>query len=616
MLRGSTHCTGSGLKWLVPVGPVHLLALSKRTLKENSKPSGGRVKTYGRKPSKKHNMNSPTTNIGTTPEASEPQGSLVVGGAGVKAGSNGAGPLLSSPDDRNKQGSGVSRLASDLCKISTSETVVPQGTQNVATSDSTSTGVGLAGPSARRKVDLATLTEDEALVMLQGHINCMVEFADQTRNVHRELKDKLRNTGQLFARFLMLRRAAAEGGRVKEVRIAETQTSPSAVTVKSDASTSTTSTSPANPPSPPLLPKLAQGREEDGQKPGEKQKKQQQKQQKQQQQKQPHQQQQQPQQQQPQPQQKARRQPQQQQKSQPQQQPQPQLQQQQQQQRPQRKKRKRRRRAEKCQLQVSPPQQVRPSTDPLQPAAQSWSQVVRRGKVKAPGQTTPPAAPKITATAAKIALLQRRIPKTAAITIDRPPEGGSLAAVMKKIASSINLRVLGITVRTTRKTRAGGILLEVDGEEKASLLADKVRAVVGDTARVRRPELRTPILLLGIPEWSDATDVANGLKQAGVPAATVAGGNVTVRKNGGSRGDLVARFDLPYADAIALAKAGPVMVGWTRCRVRLLEKSQPTCFRCQGKGHLAAECRGEAKARSCHRCGVAGHIARDCKQHQ
>ena len=188
--------------------------------------------------------------------------------------------------------------------------------------------------------------------------------------------------------------------------------------------------------------------------------------------------------------------------------------------------------------------------------------------------------------------------------------------MMKRVAGSIDLPALGITVRTTRKTRTGGILLEVDGEDKATLLAEKVRAVVGDSARVRRPELRTPILLLGIPEWSDAADVATGLQHAGVPAAAFTSGHITVRKNDGGRGDLVARFDLPYRDAITLAKAGPVMVGWTRCRVRLLEKSQPTCFRCQEKGHLAAECRGEARARCCHRCGVAGHLAKDCTKHQ
>lgn len=48
-------------------------------------------------------------NIVTTPGASEPQGSALVGGTGVKAGSNVVGPLRSSPNDH--EGTGVASLA-------------------------------------------------------------------------------------------------------------------------------------------------------------------------------------------------------------------------------------------------------------------------------------------------------------------------------------------------------------------------------------------------------------------------------------------------------------------------------------------------------------------------
>lgn len=64
-------------------------------------------------------------------------------------------------------------------------------------------------------------------------------------------------------------------------------------------------------------------------------------------------------------------------------------------------------------------------------------------------------------TAEKIALLRRRVPKIAAVMIDRPIDGGSLATLMKKVAGAINLKSLGVNILTTRKTRTGGILLEV-----------------------------------------------------------------------------------------------------------------------------------------------------------
>jgi len=194
--------------------------------------------------------------------------------------------------------------------------------------------------------------------------------------------------------------------------------------------------------------------------------------------------------------------------------------------------------------------------------------------------------------------------------IDRPGDGGSLATVMKKVAEEINLQSLGINVLTTRKTRTGGILLEVDGADKAELLAEKIRAVAGDSARVRLPVLRTPVLLLGIPEWVEAGEVADALARSGTP--DVVADDIKIWRNAGGRAELVATLSLPLKNAISLAESKAVFVGWTKCRVKLLEKSKPTCYACQQKGHLATECRNEAKARRCHRCQGEDHLVRDC----
>ncbi|KAL4131252.1 hypothetical protein QTP88_008590 [Uroleucon formosanum] len=234
---------------------------------------------------------------------------------------------------------------------------------------------------------------------------------------------------------------------------------------------------------------------------------------------------------------------------------------------------------------------------------QTWSEVVRKRKPPKPAQQPRSATD-------QVAVLRKRVPRSMAVTIDRPAEGGSLASVMKKVSGSINLQSLGVKVLTTRKTRTGGILLEVEGNEKATLLAGKIREVVGDAARVRLPEPRTVVLLLGIPEWADAENVAAGVMQAGVTGVTPE--SVTIRKNSGGRGEFVASLHLPLKDAITLAEKKAVIVEWTKCRVKLLANNQPTCFRCQGKGHLAAECRNEAKPRRCHRCKRDDHLVKDC----
>jgi len=84
-----------------------------------------------------------------------------------------------------------------------------------------------------------------------------------------------------------------------------------------------------------------------------------------------------------------------------------------------------------------------------------------------------------------------------------------------------------------------------------TLLSEKVRAVVEDLARVRLPDLRTPVLLLGVPKWSEVADITSGLKQMGVSTQE---DNISVRKNASERGDFVARVNLPYRDAIKLTE--------------------------------------------------------------
>jgi len=195
-----------------------------------------------------------------------------------------------------------------------------------------------------------------------------------------------------------------------------------------------------------------------------------------------------------------------------------------------------------------------------------------------------------------------------------PGDGGSLAALMKKVAGAINLQSLGIKVYTTRKTRTGGILLEVEGADKADLLAEKIRAVFGDSARVRLPVPRTSVLLLGIPEWAEAEEVVDVLARTGI--SDVVADDVKIWRNSGGRAEFVASMSLPLKNAITLAESKAVVVGWTKCRVKLLDKRQPICYRCQQKGHLAAECQNEVKARRCHRCQGEDHFVSVCTQRQ
>jgi len=215
-----------------------------------------------------------------------------------------------------------------------------------------------------------------------------------------------------------------------------------------------------------------------------------------------------------------------------------------------------------------------------------------------------------------VALLKKRVARTSAVTIDRPSDDTTLSSIMKKVTAQAKSTAIGAVILNTRKTKAGGILLEVDAPESACTLAEKLKEIVGDAARVRVPQRKTPVLLLNVPDWVDEEEVKGSLIQAGVaPQELVRGdrNSITLRTNTGGRGARVARLDVSYPAALTLAGAGHVTIGLTRCKVKLLERSQITCFRCQDRGHIAAECKGPDRPRRCYRCHTEGHLASACK---
>ncbi|XP_060851691.1 uncharacterized protein LOC132930053 [Rhopalosiphum padi] len=502
-------------------------------------------------------MSSTTTNIATSPGGSDIlQETTPLGEQGSSVGSRDNSKTAGVPSQA-LVGTHVSAMRCDTTALETGKKM-----------DSTERTGTESEREHRRTIDIAVLNESELLTMIKGYVNSMNDFAKRTRNVHKELKDTLANTGLVLNQYLKIKSSTSTGKKVNDsstqtedipIDNAQSETIQSKKTSSREATRRECKDAATNTASPQAVP--------------EKQRKQQQQQQKQ-----------------------------------------------QQQQQQQRRKGKKRQRLQQSQQQESP-QQLQQEMQKQQPQKQqpqqqqhqqrqpqkqqTWSEVVRKTRPPKPARQP-------RSNADQVALLRKRTPRSMAVTIDRPAEGGSLASVMKKVSGSINLQSLGVKVLTTRKTRAGGILLEVEGNEKATLLAGKIRDVVGDAARVRLPETRTPVLLLGVPEWAEAEDVVAGVTQAGVTGVTSE--NLIIRKNSGGRGEFVASLHLPLKDAITLAEKNAVSVGWTRCRVKLLTNNQPTCFRCQGKGHLAAECRGEAKPRRCHRCRKDDHLVKDCTQ--
>lgn len=204
-----------------------------------------------------------------------------------------------------------------------------------------------------------------------------------------------------------------------------------------------------------------------------------------------------------------------------------------------------------------------------------------------------------------IRLVKRRTPKTEAIMIDQLAEGETYASVMKSV-TSIDLNPLGVTVKGAKCSKAGGIIIEVDGKEDADRLADGIREAIGAAAAVRRPTRSTPILIRDVPNWIEEAEVVSHL----VCFDSCFGDcQIRISDNQGAR---TAFCRIPMKVGSKVADAGRIRIGWAMCRVKLLEKKESVCYKCQGTGHIAAACNSETKPKACFKCKSLEHLAKEC----
>lgn len=203
-------------------------------------------------------------------------------------------------------------------------------------------------------------------------------------------------------------------------------------------------------------------------------------------------------------------------------------------------------------------------------------------------------------------LVRSRVPKGAAVTISKPAEGVSYADIMRKVSAEVKVKDLDVEPEA-RVTKSGSILLKVKDEQEAERLMDALNSAVGQMASVRKSCRTTPILILDLAEWHSPQDVSEAIAAA-VPE--LAGAKVAIRVNPG--GGRVGRLDAPLPEAVRLAEIGKLGVGWSRCRVKLLEPKEQTCYPCRRRGHIAASCSADEVKKRCFRCNSVEHLASAC----
>ncbi|EFN87666.1 Cellular nucleic acid-binding protein, partial [Harpegnathos saltator] len=210
---------------------------------------------------------------------------------------------------------------------------------------------------------------------------------------------------------------------------------------------------------------------------------------------------------------------------------------------------------------------------------------------------------------------KKRVPNTAAVTITA--EKGQYKDLLAEAKRRIDLEGIGIEKIKTRVGATGALVFEIPGEERnkqADLLADKLKEVLTDRARVSRPQKMGELRLKGLEISTSEKEVVEAVaKVGGCQAREVKTGNIRVAYN--NYRTIWVQCPLAAAKRVAEAGAetGNIKIGWTLTKAELLQARALQCYKCLEKGHVQVNCKSSNDRReNCYRCGEYGHLAREC----
>ncbi|EFN90171.1 Gag-Pol polyprotein, partial [Harpegnathos saltator] len=207
---------------------------------------------------------------------------------------------------------------------------------------------------------------------------------------------------------------------------------------------------------------------------------------------------------------------------------------------------------------------------------------------------------------------KRKVPNTAAVTITAGKD--QYKELLTEAKQKIDLTGIGIGKIKTRIGATGALVLEIPGEKRgkqADVLAEKLRKVFTDRAKVSRPQKMGELRI-------KRQEISTSEKEAAEGIAKVGGCEITDIKTGKIR---VARnnyrtlwVQYPFLAAKRVADKETIKIGWTQVKVELLQGRPLQCYKCLERGHVQQNCTSNKDRKdNCYRCGEPGHLARDCE---
>lgn len=207
----------------------------------------------------------------------------------------------------------------------------------------------------------------------------------------------------------------------------------------------------------------------------------------------------------------------------------------------------------------------------------------------------------------------RRLPRTAVVNIKCVESAPSYAELLRTARERVNLSDVGITDSRIRWSAGGSILIEIPGlgkNEKAELLADRLKEALAGYATVSRPVVGGELRLWGLDVSISAEDVIHTVSGRGGCSPVEVRPGPFVKMPNGLHSVWVR---CPLEAAIKASSGGKIRIGWSTVRVELLQARPMQCFKCWQYGHVSAKCKiAEDRSRSCFKCSLIGHLARDC----